>query len=184
MKKKTIALLAGAAVLLLAALFAGQAKKPQTPSYEEQAYEMLDRVNNAITSLNEDWKRQIVTKVVSITYRSREDDSTIIQHICQSAYDEADPEEIEGVNLLALAAIQELQPVENGRPCKVNQLDALLFEKETRSYLCFTISPECTIVFEYSPDKVEEREIFEIAESIPSTQESYSWSAEDHETKD
>lgn len=169
MKKKTIALLAGIVLLLLAALLLGQARRSKIPSYQEQANEMLERIDNAVASLEGDWEKQVVTKVISLTYSNPEDDSTIIQHICQSTYYEADPEETEGVNLPALSSIPELESAENGRPCKVNQWDALLFEKETRSYLCFTISPECTIVFEYSPDKVEEWEIFKMAESIPST---------------
>lgn len=171
MKKKTIALLAGAAALLLLIMFIGQARKPKEPSFREQAEEFLDRMDNAVASLEGDWKKQVVTKVSTLTYSNPSDNSTIIQHICQSTYYKADPEEIKGVNQLALSSIPELESAEDGRPCKVNELDALLFEKENRSYLCFTLSPEYTIVLEYSPDKVEEWEIFKMAESIPSTQE-------------
>lgn len=166
MKKRTIVLLAGAAALLLLVLFIGQARKPKEPSVQEQAEEMLARMDNAVAALEGDWKKQTVTKVSTLTYSNPEDDSTIIQYTCQSTYYDADPEEIEGVNLPALSSIQALEWAEDGRPCKVNELDALLFEKEARSYLCFTLSPEYTIVLEYSPDKVEEWEIFKMAESF------------------
>ena len=151
---------------LLVFLFANwyiQAKKP-TP--KEQAYEMMGRIEGALSEMDKDWKKQSVTEATPITYA---DDSgnTIVYYLCETTYFEAEPAEVAELNMEAVQCVIDPASADSSRSCDVNGLAAILYEMTDRFYLCWTISPEYTCILEYSPDAVTEEDIFKMAESVP-----------------
>ena len=56
--------------------------------------------------------------------------------------------------------------MEESRDCTVGHWPALLCQREGRSYLCWTISPEYSCIIEYDAEAVEEEDIFRMAESV------------------
>ncbi len=129
----------------------------------EKMREMADRVENAILSVDDSYKKQIEVVTYPLTYQDA-NGNTIVFTQCHTKYYEADPSEIDGLHIESIESVISLpDEYEN---CSVGEMVAAWFEKNDRAFLCWTISPEVSCVIEYSPDSVMRADIFKMAESV------------------
>ena len=162
MKKKiTIAIIA--AFLILGVVFATGAlakEEDVTPR------EMASRIENAIKEvLGDDYKKQTETVVAGTLKYSDKDGNTINYHILKTTYYEADPNEVEGLNVDALGVLFNPESANSCKEMKIKDWDAALYEFDELSYLCWTDTPEASYVLEYNPDVIPDEEILKMAES-------------------
>ena len=66
--------------------------------------------------------------------------------------------------------VVDMESVESQKNCTVSGRAALLCTGEDYAYLCWTISPQCSMVIEYNPAAIPEDEVFKMAESVPANQ--------------
>ena len=160
MKKKIWLIVASICILIV---LAGAITFANRPTPEDEMMDMLNRVENA---LGDEWKKQTVTKVSDLVYSDNEG-NTIIYHVCTTTYYEADAAEQTGLNTDAIASV--IDPVEavNCRECTVSGLPAVIYQKDGRAYLCWTIIPELSCVIEYDPAVEREEDMLRMAESVP-----------------
>lgn len=160
MKKKLWIIIAVVVVLLVlvAVIVSSNHSAPQ-----DEMQDMLNRVEDA---LGEEWNRQTVTEVSDLVY-SDDEGNTIIYYVCVTTYYEADPNEQNGLNTDAIAAVIDPDEAESCRECTVSDLSASIYQKDGRAYLCWTIIPELSCVIEYDPAVESEADIFCMAESVP-----------------
>lgn len=160
MKKKTWLILAAVCILLIGAVSIIIANHP-TP--QDEMMDMLNRVENV---LGDEWKKQTVTKVSDLVY-SDDEGNTIVYHVCTTTYYEADATEQTGLNTEAIAAVIAPDEAESCQECTVSGLPAAIYQKDGRSYLCWTIIPELSCVIEYDPAVESEEDMLRMAESVP-----------------
>ena len=159
MKKKIWMILIVVVLLVFAAVIVfAKCSMPQD--------EVQNILNRADEILGDEWKKQEVTKGSDKVYFDGEG-NTIIQHVCVTTYYEAKPDEQSGLNMSAISSVIAPDVVESCRECMVCNLLAVLYQKDGRAYLCWTIMPELSCVIEYDPAVVCEEDIFRMAESIP-----------------
>ena len=91
--------------------------------------------------------------------------NAINYHILKTTYYEADPNEVQGLNVDALGVLFNPESAKNCTKMKIKDWDAALYEFEDLSYLCWTDTPEASYVLEYNPDAVPDEEIIKMAES-------------------
>lgn len=169
MRKRRIAILCVIGLICLLTPFVwNKIRQAKQPSFREQAYEMMDRVEIAAQEvLGEDFKKQSVTEVIPYsTYADKDGNEAIVYYISWTTYYESDPAEVTGFHEDAVSAILEFQTVTDSRSCKVNDWDGMLYKTEKRHYLCWTVAPEFTMTLEYEPEAVTEEDIFKMAESV------------------
>ena len=161
MKKKiTIALIA--VFLMLGAVFAisAFAKDDVTPQ------EMASRIENAIQEvLGDEYKKQTETVVAGTLKYADKEGNAINYHILKTTYYEADPNEVQGLNVTALGVLFDPDRAISCKEMKIKDWDAALYEFDEHSYLCWTDTPEISYVLEYSPEAVPDEEIVKMAES-------------------
>lgn len=133
------------------------------PTSEDEILDMLNRVEG---ELGEEWKKQTVTEVSDLVY-SDDEGNTIIYYVCVTTYYEADPDEQNGLNTDAIAAVINPDEAESCRECTIGDLPAAIYRKDGRAYLRWTIIPEVSCVIEYDPAVENEADIFRMAESVP-----------------
>ena len=160
MKKKPWIIIAVVVVLLV---LAAVIVSPNHSAPQDEMQDMLNRVEDA---LGEEWKKQTVTEVSDLVY-SDDDGNTIIYYVCITTYYEADPDEQNGLNTDAIAAVINPDEAESSRECTVSDLPAAIYQKDGRAYLCWTIIPELSCVIEYDPAVESVADIFRMAESVP-----------------
>lgn len=160
-KKLTIVLIA--VFLILGVLFATGvfAKENEvTPS------EMAERIENAIKDvLGDDVKKQTETVVVGTLKYSDKEGNEINYHILKTTYYEADPNEVKGLNVDALVVLFNPDSANSCKEMKIKNWDAVLYEFDELSYLCWTDTPEASYVLEYNPNVIPDEEIIKMAES-------------------
>lgn len=128
---------------------------------------MINRIENAMdNTLDEDWKKQFVTEAIPIIYTDSEGNEIIAYYICKTTYYETDPTEITGLNVDVLPCVFDPETADNSYACTVNNWNAMLYEKGDRFYLCWTVTPEYTLILKYDPETVTETDIFRMAESV------------------
>lgn len=115
-------------------------------------------------ALGDEWTKKSETRVLPFTLKDADGETIVYYVIVTTHYD--DVPEMAGLDP-ALNEIIDPDTAESSRTCKVCDLDAILYEKDGRAFLCWTVSAECSLAIEYSPDKVSESDIFRMAESIP-----------------
>ena len=160
MKKKTWLIIAVACILLaltIAIIFADR------PISQGEMMNMLNREENA---LGDGWKKQTVTKVSDLVYTDDKGNS-IVYHVCVTTYYEADFNRKTGLNTDAISAVISPDEVESYRECTVSDLPAMIYRKDGRAYLCWTIIPELSCVIEYDPAVASEEDMLRMAESVP-----------------
>ncbi len=123
---------------------------------------LLGRLENA---LGDGWIRQSSTQITPVTYNDGQG-QTVVHYICQTTYYVDSIPEITGVDPVVNRIIDP-ETAETSRACKVSGFDAVLCTRDGRSYLCWTLSPECSMVIEYSPESIAEADVFKMAESVP-----------------
>lgn len=129
----------------------------------EKMREMADRVEDAILSVDDSYKKQVEVITYPLTY-SDASGNTIIFTQCHTKYFEADPAEITGLHNESVESVVTLP--NEFESCTVGDMSAVWFERDDRAFLCWTISPEVSCVIEYSPASVTRADIFKMAESV------------------
>ena len=129
----------------------------------EKMREMADRVEDAILSVDDSYKKQIEVVTYPLTY-SDASGNTIVFTQCHTMYYDADPAEVTGLHIESIESVVTMpDEYEN---CTVGEMVGAWFSKGDRAFLCWTISSEVSCVIEYSPDSVARADIFKMAESI------------------
>ena len=129
----------------------------------EKMREMADRVEDAILSVDDNYKKQIEVVTYPLTY-SDASGNTIVFTQCHTKYYDADPAEVTGLHIESIESVVTMpDEYEN---CTVGEMVGAWFSKGDRAFLCWTISSEVSCVIEYSPDSVARADIFKMAESI------------------
>ena len=163
MKKKIWLIIATICILLVLVVAIVLANRP-TP--QDEMMDMLNRMENA---LGDEWKKQIVTKVSDLVY-SDDEGNIIVYHVCTTTYYEADSAKQTGLNTDAISAVISPDEAESCRDCTVSGLPAVIYQKDGRGYLCWTIMPELSCVIEYDPAVESEEDMLRMAESVPANQ--------------
>lgn len=127
---------------------------------------MTEMLNQLETAMGDGWKKQSVTKVFRRTYSDGEG-NTIVYYVCATAYYEEDPSGQAGLNTDAISAVIPAEEAESSRTCTVSGHPAAVYQKNGRTYLCWTLTPELSCVIAYDPAVVSEGEIRAMAESVP-----------------
>ena len=129
----------------------------------EKMKEMADRVEDAILSVDDSYKKQVEIVTYPLTY-SDASGNTIVFTQCHTKYYDADPAEVTGLHIESIESVVTMpDEYEN---CTVGEMVGAWFSKDDRAFLCWTISPETSCVIEYSPDSVTRADIFKMAESV------------------
>lgn len=165
-KKTIVFTVAGVICFLLILTIANKNRQAEQQPPREQADEMLERIEDALETVDDEWEKQSVTEVIPITYIDKAG-NPIVYYICKTPYYEADPAEATGLNINALTCVIDPETADTNYARVVNGMDAMLYEKEERSYLCWTVTPEYTLILEYSPESVTDADILKMAESVP-----------------
>ena len=160
MKKKTWLIFLPVCILLVLTVSIIIANRP-TP--QDEMMNMLNRVESA---LGDEWKKQTVTEVSDLVYSDGEG-NTIIYYVCVTTYYEADATEQIGLNTDAISAVIPPNETESCRECTVSGLPAVIYQKDGRAYLCWTIIPKLSCVIEYDPAVESEEDMLRMAESVP-----------------
>lgn len=162
MKRFLIILTAIASLTLM--LTGCNTQKDETPSAKEEALEMMGKIENALSEMDEDWSKKSMTTATPITYADAEGNE-IIYYFLETDYFDTE-HEYDGLNEDAFKCVLETDLAEIVRECKVNDYNAIIYEYNERTYLCWTITEEHSCIIEYSPDFISEDEIFKMAESV------------------
>lgn len=129
----------------------------------EKMKEMADRVEDAILSVDDSYKKQVEIVTYPLTY-SDASGNTIIFTQCHTKHYDADPAEVTGLHIESIESVVTMpDEYEN---CTVGEMVGAWFSKGDRAFLCWTISSEVSCVIEYSPDSVTRADIFKMAESV------------------
>ena len=163
MKKKIFIIAFVAVFLVLGTVFAiGAMAKDDGVTPQE----MADRIENAIKEvLGGEYKKQTETVVAGTLKYADKEGNAINYHILKTTYYEADPNEVQGLNVDALGVLFNTESAIKCTEMKIKDWDAALYEFEDLSYLCWTDTPEASYVLEYNPDAVPDEEIIKMAES-------------------
>lgn len=164
MKKRiAIAVIIIFCVLTLIAVF--RPRQDQVSSIADFINEAEQMGNRLEEALGDEWSKTREVKIIPIEFEDTETSDKLTYYICQTTYFDEIPE-ITGLDPV-LNEIIDPAAAEESRQCSVNDLDAMLYQKDGRAYLCWTVSPEYSLAIEYNPESVEEWEIFKMAESAP-----------------
>lgn len=129
----------------------------------EKMKEMADRVEDAILSVDDSYKKQVEIVTYPLTY-SDASGNTIIFTQCHTKYYDADPAEVTSLHIESIESVVTMpDEYEN---CTVGEMVGAWFSKDDRAFLCWTITSEVSCVIEYSPDSVTRADIFKMAESV------------------
>ena len=164
-KKKLLTILccALAVIVALVAFAAAKASAGNDKSDAEKMRGMADRVEYAILSVDDSYKKQVEIITSPLTY-SDANGNTIIFTQCHTKYYESDSAEVTGLHIESIESVVAFpDEYEN---CTVGEMVGAWFEKDDRAFLCWTISPEISCVIEYSPASVTRADIFKMAESV------------------
>ena len=129
----------------------------------EKMKEMADRVEDAILSVDDSYKKQVEIVTYPLTY-SDASGNTIVFTQCHTKYYDAAPAEVTGLHIESIESVVTMpDEYEN---CTVGEMVGAWFSKDDRAFLCWTITSEVSCVIEYSPDSVTRADIFKMAESV------------------
>ena len=149
-----------AAICIVSGIAAG-AEGDKTDA--EKMKEMADRVEDAILSVDDSYKKQVEIVTYPLTY-SDASGNTIVFTQCHTKYYDADPTEVTGLHIESIESVVTMpDEYEN---CTIGEMVGAWFEKDDRAFLCWTITSEVSCVIEYSPDSVTRADIFKMAESV------------------
>lgn len=137
--------------------------QPKKKSLRDTADEITGRLEAA---LGDEWTKEQETTLTPFTYADSAGNTIIYYVISTKFYNEIP--EIEGLDPV-LNEVVNPDTADSSRSCKVGNLDAMIYEKDDRAFLCWTVSAECSLAIEYSPDAVSESDVFRMAESVPTS---------------
>lgn len=135
-----------------------------TAAHDELMEEAARVEEAAMSVLGDGLQKQTMTETVSVPLADTEG-NTIVYWVCKTTYyDAAEPT---GLNTGAIKSVIDPEKAESGRTCDVGGKPGAIYDKDGRSYLCWTISSEYSLVLEYTPGTVTEADMFKMAESVP-----------------
>lgn len=164
-KKKLLTILCCVLVVAVVSIVfaAAKASADNDKTDAERIREMADRVEDAILSVDDSYKKQVEIITSPLIYQDAEG-NTIVFTQCHTKYYNADPAKVTGLHVESIEAVVALpDEYEN---CTVGDMVGAWFEKGDRAFLCWTISAEVSCVIEYSPKSVTKDDIFKMAESV------------------
>lgn len=154
-------------------IFALGIANANAPTPRDRMMKELDRIDKAITEFDDGkYKKQRMTEAIPVTYADKEGNIAATYYICKTTYYEADPDDITGLDVEAIVGIIDPSDADSEKSCMVNDMDAALYRRGERYYLCWTDTPEYSFVLEYEPDLITEAEIFRMAESVQRVEKS------------
>lgn len=164
-KKKVITILCCVLVVIVTvtALAVSKAFADEGKTDAEKMQEMADRIEDAIQSVDDSYKKQIEVVTYPLTYQDAEG-NTIIFTQCHTKYYDADPAKVTDLHTESIESVVALP--DDYENCTVGEKIGAWFEKDDRAFLCWTISPQVSCVIEYSPSSVSKADIFKMAESV------------------
>lgn len=127
--------------------------------------EIMEKFDRLDATLGDEWNREYITESEHVTLSDPEG-NTIIYYVCKTTYYAADPAEVTGLNIAGIRGIIDPETVESSRECNVKEMPGMIYEKGGRSYLCWTDTPEYSLILEYTPEAVSEEDIIRMAESV------------------
>lgn len=122
-------------------------------------------VESGLQNLDENWDRQSITQITPYTYQDAEG-NTIVYYYCNTVYSKAESDELTSLNTAVIGQVLDLSSAKNKRDCLVNSWNAIHFELNNKTYLCWTISQKESCIIEYTAETAKEEDIFRMAESI------------------
>lgn len=125
---------------------------------------VTERLAQIEAALGDEWTKTAETRIVPFVLYDANGDS-LVYYVIATTRENETPATV-GLSP-ALKEIFDPDNVDNSRACKVDDLDAVIYEVGSRAYLCWMISRQYTAVIEYSPDNVSEAEVIRMAESVP-----------------
>lgn len=112
------------------------------------------------------WQKQTSIAVTSQSYQN-EGGNKIIYYCCKTTYHkESRKPKIGMLDRQALSAVIDWEKAEGEIECSVSEWPALWCQRDGRSYLCWTISPEYSCVIEYDAAVVSQEDIVHMAKSV------------------
>lgn len=171
MRKKHTAIMATSifAGLMLLVVFMSRFYKAQEPTPQEQAYEIMERIEGALEEMDNDWEKKSTTEILPFDLKY-EGGQIITYYVCTTTFYGEDPLGAEGLSN-ALKGVIDPETAEKSTECEVSGLDAMRYEKDGRAFLCWTVSPEISLAIEYGIGEFTDKEILEMAESVPANLE-------------
>ena len=147
----------------VAALATAKAFADDEKTDAEKMREMADRVEDAILSVDDSYKKQIEIVAAPLTYQDAKG-NTIVFTQCHTKYYDTEPASVTGIHTEAIESVVTLP--EEYEHCAVGEMVGAWFKNGDRAFLCWTISAEISCVIEYSPESVAKTDIFKMAESV------------------
>ena len=171
MRKKHAAVMVASifALLILLVLFVSRFYKEQEPTPQEQAYEIMERIEGALEEMDKGWEKKSSTEILPFDLKY-EGGQIITYYVCTTTFYEEEPLAADGLSS-ALKGVIDPESAEKSTECKVSGLDAMRYEKDGRAFLCWTVSPEISLAIEYGIGEFTDKEILEMAESVPANLE-------------
>ena len=165
MNKKKIALIILSVVIvsvgIIVAVRIQKEKEMDFGEFSERFEQAAEEV------LGEDVKKISKTELAAtLTYGDKTDeDNNIYYHILKTTFYEGDPAEITGLHTEALGVLFPVDSMDSCEEMMIQDWYGALYKKDDTAYLCWTYSPEVTYVLEYTPSKIDDSEIINMAES-------------------
>lgn len=152
-----------AAIVIFGVVFAFGAMEKEN---EDSPTAMMNRIEAAIKEvLGDEYKKQTETVVAGTLKYADKEGNAISYHILKTTYYKADSSEVIGLNVDALCVLFEPDSANSCKEMKIKDWDAVLYEFDELSYLCWTDTPEASYVLEYNPDIISDEEFIKMAES-------------------
>lgn len=147
-------------------LYANTIPRETLRSRHDRLLAELDRIDRAVVQTIDGIQKQRMTEAIPVTYADTDGNVAATYFICKTTYYEADPSKVAGLDIDAIIGIIDPNEADSERPCKVNDMDAVLYEKGDANYLCWTDTPEYSFVIEYDSEFITDDEVMKMAESV------------------
>ncbi len=126
---------------------------------------VAQEIENALNEVKPGWEKKSVTVDQPVTFADNEG-NTIVYHCLETTHYDNELRESIGVDIDIVGLVVDVSEAGSIRDCMVSDLPAILYMKNDRAYLCWTLSPKYSFVIEYTPGAVLEEEIFRMAEEL------------------
>ena len=130
-----------------------------------QAAKQIYTTQEALQAVDEAWTMESLSVVNPYCYTDA-NGHTIVYYHCITSYLGEEPSEVEGLNTAALGQVVAIESLENIREYEINGLQALMGERNGRSYLCWTLTPTDSCVIDFTTGEIAEEDILRMAESV------------------
>ena len=160
MRKSIILVLGCVAILIVGAITANTIPDPEPESdFIEDTMEQAERVKSV---LGDEWELEVAT-VVEPQYYQDAQGNTMVYHFCTTVRTAPLEDELD---IQAISRVIDPEEAESSRECEVNGRPAVIYAKDGREYLGWTLSDEHSCVIEYTPGVISEADLMKTAESV------------------